>query len=85
MAKKETETKIQYAVQVYLSVETSNPELSMASDQWRFLLWAMWATAQGAIYLGAHERSQTKKREKKSVRLLKKRKARPQKEKSPVF
>ena len=29
--------------------------------QGRFFLWAMWATAQGAIHLGAHERPQKKK------------------------
>lgn len=28
----------------------------------RFLLWAMWATAQGAIYFGAHKRPQKKKK-----------------------
>lgn len=36
------------------------PGRYVADNQWRFLLWAMWATVQGAIYLGAHESPQKK-------------------------
>lgn len=34
------------------------PGRYVVDNQWRFLLWAMWATVQGAIYLGAHESPQ---------------------------
>ena len=42
-------------------------EAQASRDVFFFLLWAMWAPAQGAIYLGAHEHPQKKKKRKKEA------------------